>query len=55
MTPLKKRTDREEERAGGRMDERKKGCSERFGSVLSVALGLRAPDLVHIFAIVAMF
>ena len=46
MTPLKKKNlDREEERAGGRidgwtdgrMDERKKGCSERFGSVLSVA------------------
>ena len=45
MTPLKKRTDREEERAGGRTDG---WTNERKD-------GLWAPDLVHIFAIVAMF
>ena len=42
---FEKRTDREEERAGGRTDG---WTNERKD-------GLWAPDLVHIFAIVAMF
>ena len=50
-----KRTDREEERAGGRTDGRTKECSERLVRLGAVSSpGLWAPDLVHIFAIVTM-
>ena len=59
MTPLKKITDREEERAGGRMDgwtnERKDAVKGSAQSCAVSSPGLWAPDLVHIFAIVAMF